>query len=384
MKKGFILIEVLLAAVIASMIGVALFTSLYQITRFTKVIDNYADVWTKASIAHRQLEKDLLGVFTPIAAEKIEEKKKEAAPGGKEKKEQEAQAPKKEPVKLVTHVFYGVNKEDQLDTLTFITDNPMQVYWGDRAGKAKPRIARVVYRLLKDKDEKNSYTLMRQEGYDFYFDAYKEGGNKDLRQYPMIDGIKKMTVSYGVIDKDEQEEKKESKTQEKKHQKIKYKIIKEWKKEDKGDQKKEEGKEGKKKEIQLPAFVLIKLNLWDQQKKRDVYFEFKIPLIAEGKPVPAPIEQAPQTPPAGAPAMPGAIPAFPVQIPPRPAQGPVGPATIVASAGQTPDTQKDFISPAQFPPAGYSLFTDLETGRIEFINTAQAEQFKPQEVAHAS
>lgn len=289
MKNGFILIEVLLAAAISTLIGAALFTSLYQVTRFTTIVDNYADVWTKAAIAHRQLERDLLGVFIPVAAQKNTEKKKEEGPKDKEKKEQEVPAQKKEPIKLVTKVFYGINKDAMLDTLTFITDNPMQVYWGPKAGKAKPRVARVVYRLVKDKKEENSYTLMRQEGYDLYFDAYKEGSTKDIRQYPMIDGIKSMNVSYGVIEK----EKEESKEQEKKAQKINYKVLKEWKKED--DQKSDEGKEAKKKEIELPAYIFIKLTLWDQQKKRDVYFEFKILLVAQGKPVPMPVEQ-PGTP----------------------------------------------------------------------------------------
>lgn len=368
MKQGFILIEVLLAAVIAAMIGAALFTSLYQITRFTTVVDNYADVWTKASIAHRQMEKDLLGVFIPVAAEKAPEKKKEeGAKNDKEKKEQEAPQPKKEPIKLVNHVFYGVNKESVLDTLTFITDNPMQVYWGARAGKAKPRIARVVYRLIKDKNEKNSYTLMRQEGYDLYFDAYKEASSKDMRQYPMIEGIKQMAVSYGVVEKEDQSDQKEDKAKEKKPQKIKYKVLKEWKKEDKGDQKKEEGKESKKKEIELPAFVLIKLTLWDQQKKRDVYFEFKIPLIAQGKPAPAPIEppaamampKPPQTQPAGTPSTPPAptAPGFP---------GSFMFSTLPARVGARP-------------------FTNLETGRTEFASASPSPNPLPAgEVIHAS
>lgn len=364
MKNGFILIEVLLAAVIASLIGVALFTSLYQITRLATVVDNYADVWTKASIAHRQLEKDLLGVFIPIAADKIPEKKKEEAPGNKEKKEQEAPTSKKEPIKLVTHVFYGVNKETMLDTLTFITNNPMQVYWGAKAGKAKPRIARVVYRLIQDKNEKNSYTLMRQEGYDLYFDAYKEN-NKDARQYAMIDGIKQMIVSYGVIEKEEQEDKNEA-TQEKKPQKIKYKIVKEWKKEDKSDQTKDDGKEKKKKDIQLPAFVLIKLNLWDQQKKRDTYFEFKIPLIAQGSAVPAPAE----------------LPAAVAQ-PPAPQAQPVGTPSTEQPPVQVPGFPQLFTFPIAMPRAGSGAFTNLATGRVEFPGLQQSiDSLKPQEVAH--
>lgn len=338
MKQGFALIEVLIAAAISTMIGAALFTSLYQITRFTTIVDNYADVWTKASIVHRQMEKDLLGTFIPVAAEKAPEKKKEDAGTASdkkdiEKKESEPSAQKKEPVKVVTHVFYGTSKDTMLDMLTFITDNPMQVYWGPKAGKAKPRVARVVYRLIPDKDVKNSYTLMRQEGYDLYFDAYKEGGSKEMRAYPMIEGIKQMSIYYGVEEKDTQE----SKDTEKKPKKITYKTVKEWKKED--DQKKQEGKESKKKELELPAFVLIKLTLWDQQKKRMIDFEFKIPLIAQGKSAPAVVDQ---------PAMP----------PPLPAQKP-GQAAVPGAQNPAP------LIPGL--PMNFGMVTHIDTGRVEYV-----------------
>jgi hypothetical protein len=389
MKQGFILIEVLIAAAIASIIGVALFTSLYQINRLSVVVDNYADVWTKAAIAHRQLEKDILGIFIPIAAQKIVEKKKENAPVGKEKKEQETPEQKteqkKEPVKVVTHVFYGVNKEDVLYTLTFITNNPMQVYWGAKAGKAKPCIARVVYRLVKDKNEKKSYTLMRQEGYDLYFDAYKKGDTKDIRQYPMIDGIKQMSVSYGVEEKEEKDDKKENKAQAKKPQKIKYKILKEWKKEDKGEEQKKESKDGQEKEIELPAFILIKLNIWDMQKKKDVYFEFKIPLIAQGKPAPAPSEPAAQAPQgsAGAPAAP---PIFPLPIPPSPrAQGTTAPMPSAVKVPQEQTIARGFVVPLPMLGEGAGAFTNLETGNVEFTDANKLlDQLKPQEAIHAS
>lgn len=290
MKRGFILIEVLIAAAIASIIGAALFASLYQVTRIASVVDNYASVWTRAAIMHRQMERDLLGTFIPLAAEKKEEKKEQSQEKqAQEKQAKEAPSPQeKKERKRVTHVFYGINKDTMLDTLTFITDNPMQSYWSSKAGKPKPRIARVVYRLVQEKNQKNSYTLFRQEGSDLYYDAYKQGGTKEIREYPMIEGIKQMTVSYGFIEKEEQKKEKDKNEQEKKPKKIKYKTSKEWKKED--EQKKNEKKDEKAQTIELPAFVLISVALWDEQKTRTVPFEFKIPLVAQGQPVPKPKE----------------------------------------------------------------------------------------------
>jgi hypothetical protein len=344
MKQGFVIIEILLAATIATMIGGMLFLSLYQITQVATVVENYADVFTRASILRRQLEKDITGTFIPVAAEKMEEKKtqdtKQAGPqaGLPEKLsgQQAAQGgKKKEPVPVVTHVFYGTQKDDQLDVLTFITNNPMQIYWAPKAGKAKPRIARVVYRLVKDKNAP-VYTLMRQEGYDVYFQTYKEG-TQAPRQYPMIEGIKRMTILYGIKEKNDTQNAKDQKDQ---PQKITYKTVKEWKK---NDEQSKNGKNDKKNELELPAFILIKVALWDQQKKRDVSFEFKVSLIAQGKAAPAPVQvQETSKPPAQQPVQ-GAPKQGAQGVPPRPAMGPVLP-----------------IIPG--------LATNLDTGQIEIMD----------------
>ena len=69
-----------------------------------------------------------------------------------EKKKSEAQNEgEKKPKKPLEKVFYSVNKEGNLNQLSFLTTNPLQVYWSSKAGSAKPRIARVLYTLKEEK-----------------------------------------------------------------------------------------------------------------------------------------------------------------------------------------------------------------------------------------
>lgn len=280
MKSGFVLIEILVASVIAGIISVMLFAAFNQINKSTYIIDEYVDTASKAAVFHHQFEKDLTGFFMPVASEKPPEEKKQAPatpqPGAQAQAQPELE--KKEPVKQVTKVFYGAAKDKRFDSLTFITCNPLQVYWSANAGKAKPRIARVMYRLEQDKQNKNSFNLMRQEGQDLYIENYKPGGTKTIREYQMIDGIKSFAVEYWAVEQKKEEEKKPDAKKE-------YKKTTQWQPEDKekAAQKKEDKKEDKKEPKKFPDMLHITLSLWDALKQRSVEYEFLIPLIADGK-----------------------------------------------------------------------------------------------------
>ncbi|MDR3550558.1 MAG: hypothetical protein P4L31_04035 [Candidatus Babeliales bacterium] len=295
-RSGFMLIEVMIATLIATIIAAALFVVLDQINRATVVTQNYADIYAKAAIVNKQFERDLAGFFLPLASQKdITEKKSEVPkdkpsaanqPDDKNKKQVEPEKKSDEkPIKKITKVFYAKNKDKNLELLTFITNNPMQVYWSDKSGKAKPRAARVVYRLMPDKEFKNSFVLSRQEGSGLYFDSYNKQDKSGSRQFEMIDGIKSFAIEYAV----EKPSPSDDKASEKKDEQVKpkdYIMKKEWKDEQakeenaaSSDDKKTEKKEKK----QFPEFVVIKMALWDDQKKRDTQFEFRIPLVAQGQ-----------------------------------------------------------------------------------------------------
>ena len=69
MKYGFMLIEVMIASLIATMVAAALFVSINQINKYSLVVDDYTGIYTHAAIVHKQLERDLTGFFIPIAGE---------------------------------------------------------------------------------------------------------------------------------------------------------------------------------------------------------------------------------------------------------------------------------------------------------------------------
>ncbi len=264
MKAGFVLIEVLLASLISSIIGAALFGAFYQVNRAVRVVDDFVDVYAKAAILQHQLEKDLAGTCIPVEAVPAAPKDK-----NKKDKEEEDKEKKKEPKKPFAKLFYGVNRAGMFDMLTFITNNPLQVYWGAKAGKAKPKIARIVYRLVEDKEEKGSYTLMRQESYQLEFDKLERKA-KEAKSYELVDGIKKMKLEYVLaIEKDK--EKKEKKGEKE------YRTFNEWVKEDLAEKKPEK----EKKERRIPHGINITVSLWDGRKERFTEFIFKINLITD-------------------------------------------------------------------------------------------------------
>lgn len=210
-RAGFTLLELLIATLIASILSALLFAALFQVNRYVPVIDNLTGIYEKAAIVNAQLERDLSGVTAPnefyarqkkVEPKKGEDAKKESAAKkeDEEKKkaaEAKAEADKEKSKKPLEKIFYGVNKESNLDQLSFITTNSLQVYWSDKAGSAKPRIVRVLYMLKEEptKDGKKSYSLIRRESNNLEFDPIAKGG-KDISEYVLAEGIKSAQVEY--------------------------------------------------------------------------------------------------------------------------------------------------------------------------------------------
>jgi len=249
MKKGFILIELLIATLIAGMISILLLTALQQTNKFQSVIDNNIDIYTRATIFHHQLEKDIMGAFVPIQAYEKSV--------GSEKKQ------KKPPL---DHIFYSANRDKKFDILTFITTNPLAIYWGVKTGSAKPRIARVVYRLKPEDKKKLSYILLRQEGSKLSFARYEKNNQKAPRSYQLIDGIKDLSITYTIVEKQQETDKKQ----------LSYKTVNEWNWPQKNQQ-------GKKEKPPLPQFITVNLVLWDNDYKRDTSFTFIFAIIIDAK-----------------------------------------------------------------------------------------------------
>jgi len=274
MKSGFTIIEVLVAFSISAALITILFNFLGQSRQVMSRVDDYVDLSTKLAIVQHQMERDIQGVFIPVQARKAKKKegpKSEAKPNKEPKKaEEKVEAKKPKPLEKV---FYSENRNNTLGILTFITSNPLQVYWSKQVGKAKPRVARVIYRLEEDKKNKGSYTLFRQESYELDYDAIQPGEKKAARLYELADGIKSFAVSYMIVEKSK-DDVKEGETEKKKE----YKTVKEWKDQKVDDEKEEE-------ENQVPNLVRISITFWQADKERSKTFEFTIPVLADVSPM---------------------------------------------------------------------------------------------------
>ncbi len=271
MKSGFTLIEVLIATAIASIAGLLLTNAMFQIQRSRTYVDRYTDLYSRAALVHHQLTRDISGAFIPVEAALETDTKNE---------NQKASAEKKKPIEKV---FYSINEGSLLSTLSCITNNPVVGYWGKQVGSPQPLVARIVYRLQKDKAHKGSYILSRQQGNQLAFDEYKD--NK-VRSYELINGIKEFSVEYvAMIEKQQQTEKTtETKTDQqqivKKETKTKIererKTFKDWQ----IDSKKQAEQKKQNKQIipLIPHWMIIKISLWDNEYKRATPFEFVIPI----------------------------------------------------------------------------------------------------------
>ena len=296
-KPGFSLIELMIAVGIASMLGVLLFAALDQIRKLVPVVDTLTQVYEAAALVNMQLERDLSGVAAPT--EFYARQKKEAPPEQQQQKKKEEESKKNEQAKKTAEVkppapppkpfeklFYGTAKGGNFEQLTFITTNPLQVYWSAKAGAAKPRMARILYTLKEEKNtvprSPKSYSLVRQESRHLNYEALNKEDTKAQEQI-LAQGIKSATIEYTAVLVDETEKKEKEQDAKKAAQEKKVKEIRksfEWL--DKTSQEKPEqpvAEQKKEKKLPLvPGQVEVTISFWDTQKKRAFPFSFKIPI----------------------------------------------------------------------------------------------------------
>lgn len=303
MKHGFMLIELIVATLIATMVSAILLAALAQSNRYQTIVDNLVDMSTRIGVVSNQLEKDLMGSFIPTQAQEKESfspasssakatEDKSVGKQAEESTESDQKESVEKKVKPIEKIFYSTNKEGKFDTLTFITNNPLVVYVGKDVGQAKSKVVRVQYSLRPEEGKKDSYALFRQESMELDLEKYK-----DVRAYEVIGGIKNCTMTFTARIAKKPEKQAES-TQAKPKLEYEYKVLNEWM----SEQKKEADKE-KSEFPRIPYSVEIKLVLWDNQDKKEKDFtivcniptDFSAPKKEEKKPAAQPPAAAPSS-----------------------------------------------------------------------------------------
>jgi prepilin-type N-terminal cleavage/methylation domain-containing protein len=292
-NPGFTLVELLIATAVASILGAFLFAAVYQINRGVPRIDTLTYVNEKAAILNAQLERDLSGVTVPN-----EFYARQKSSSGTQPTEQSKEPQSSKQKKPLEKFFYGTQKEGQFDQLSFITTNPLQVYWGAKSGSAKPRIARVQYRVeeepknSKDKNAKKSYHLIRQESDNLEPDAVG-AGKEGATSHVIAGGIKSIRTEYSAVliseqkepEPKEPKESKDNKAEQKPKKKKEIKKTADWLgKKDESEMQKPAADITSAKEGKLPLvpeMVEFIIEFWDLQKKRSFPYSFKTLIRSE-------------------------------------------------------------------------------------------------------
>lgn len=310
-RKGFTIVEVIVVIGLVSLLITAMFSSFLAGNRLTDAIDDDITMYDAVILIDRQVARDIAGAFIPMQAEAPKQKKPAQPDPGKQAPPTPAATQQEPKKKTLKDPFVAKNQDEgNMSLLSFITNNPMRVYWSDSAGKPIPSVVRVYYTLQADKSapkDKPSYTLYRQEGVNLDIAAYS-AKDSSIESYPLVEGIKRCSLEF-FIQKDEDQPKGPAAKKEK--PKKETKTFNDWVVGDADDMRAK---------AKLPKRVTMRLELWDTAQERSHEFVLVYPVAAaysEPKEVAPVSAAAPPAPPAGA-AKPGA-PATPARpaAPPR-------------------------------------------------------------------
>lgn len=249
MRKGFTLIEVMIASFMAALISAALFMTITQMNRVQETLHGVSSIYGRCAILKNQLEHDIMGAFIPTQVDVVQTTTQQ---------NQTKRTP-------IDKVFYGKNSGEYLELFSCITSNPLQTYFGIKKSKLKPRAARVLYRLEPDIKRQNSFVLTYQEGGNLFFSSYKKDAQGALRAHELIDGIQSLSLSYISIE--------EKRNAEGKVQRI-YKKEKSW-----NTPKPQTDEKKRRESARLPHMVEVQVVLWDPTYTSTRPFRFKIPIV---------------------------------------------------------------------------------------------------------
>jgi prepilin-type N-terminal cleavage/methylation domain-containing protein len=279
-KHGFTIIELLVSMFIASVLSVSLTNYLGQVYTFQTIITNLIDADIRAIMVSAQFESDLMGIFIPYDPSSInlqsDKKQINKTSTDKSTEQTENETTKEEKkIKPYENVFLAQTKDKQLQVLSMISTNALNVYWSETVGKPKPNITRITYRLIPDPINKQSFMLTRREQGDLIYKPYKD--EKQLSdEYVLADGIKELIITYHAQPQTIDDDKDST-------NKVESVETHVWQYPKKNESQEEEKE--KKEEITLPNMATIELILWNEQYNRSTLYSYaiEIPFVHKQK-----------------------------------------------------------------------------------------------------
>lgn len=263
MKPAFTLIELMLTILISSTLSLLILGIIRELARIQARADSIAIQASRAEIAFNMLERDLSGIFIPekLITDSTQLKNTTTQSDTKNipKTDSASTSNKISEQKKQEFILEAVQKNNQLDQLSFITTNPATIFWNQTAGKPKPRYCRITYKLEADKNHKDSFLLTRQEE---DLSIIKEGNVKN-KTFELINGIHYFTITFYYLIKQIGTEKKDS------SKPLSYQTTHEW------------GKTNDKNMPLLPSFISLNLRLWDNVYKTDKSYMLTIPILIQ-------------------------------------------------------------------------------------------------------
>jgi prepilin-type N-terminal cleavage/methylation domain-containing protein len=238
-QPGFSALELVMVMAISAIIMTSLFEIYNQIMHNMQRVDRFVQADTHIVTLKNRFESDLMGISAIWFTQADLAKKKE------DQNSAPAHTQSSKDAHLMSRYFYSMNKNGNLDMITFITTSALQSYDG-----TQNLCVRVVYKIEQDPKHEKSLRLMRKEIYSWTENI----GEQDLKSgkfYELASDIASIEMTYHLIDtvayNKQQEEKKAKDSavqsgQQNQNVHPLMRTVKEWKE----DQHKESDKKNKK------------------------------------------------------------------------------------------------------------------------------------------
>jgi len=243
MKKGFTVIEIVLAVFLTTLLSLSLFQLLNQARKAVKRITTVIEVDTPLIAFYNQVQKDVTGMFAPASSLDFYTDEEAAAAREKDeekffgtpKKKEEKPKPTGKPIERV----FDLEVRSDYFFWSFITTGGIQQLDSDGVSAPVPLIRRVAYLLEPDQQRPGLYKLLyRFSSTVLEVEPFKAA--QFTPSYELMHGIRTLSIELNLFEEQPEDESKslQGEAPKKQEQKtapsksIKQVALKEWKVDD--------------------------------------------------------------------------------------------------------------------------------------------------------